>query len=142
MSVTMPAPTDAPNLPLEGTNLANAVFASLTPHMVARFGEVAESATTALDFLTAPEILSLLRRTREVAPLLEQGIGVLAALAGSDDVSQVAERLGAAAAKAAQAAGSGRKIGLRELMALRREPAAQHALRFLVALMRNLRPAG
>ncbi len=141
MSVTMPAPTEAPNLPLEGTNLANAVFASLTPHMVSRFGEVAESATTALDFLTAPEILSLLRRTREVAPLLEQGLGALAALAGGEEGAAFAERIGAAAAKAAEAAKSGRTVGLRELMALRREPAAQHLLRFLVALMRNLRSA-
>jgi len=140
MSVTLPAPTEAPNLALEGVNLANAVFASLTPHMVTRFGEVAESAATALDVLTAPEILSLLRRTQELAPLLEQGLALLAAMAGPD--AGDAARLADAAQKASLAAAApGRPVGLRELLALRREPAVQHALRFVVALVRNLRAA-
>jgi uncharacterized protein YjgD (DUF1641 family) len=141
MSVTLPAPTEAPNLALEGTNLANAVFASLTPHMVMRFGEVAESAATALDVLTAPEILSLLRRTQELAPLLEQGLSVLAAMAGPDDGDSAARVAAAAREAAAHARASSRPVGLRDLLALRREPAVQHAMRFLVALMRNLRPA-
>ncbi len=118
----------------------NAVFASLTPHMVARFGEVAEGATTALDYLTSPEILSLPRKTREVAPLLEQGLAVLAALGSAVGVEVAVPRIEVAALAARrEAQQSSRPIRLLALRRLQKDPGIQYARRFLVAFSANVR---
>ncbi|MDA8345538.1 MAG: hypothetical protein M0Z66_08640 [Thermaerobacter sp.] len=132
--------TPSPELSVEGLNVVNAVFASLTPHMVARFGEVAESATTALDYLVSPELLSLLRRTQEVAPLLEQGLSVLAALGAAIDIESAAPRVEAAARAARkEAEQSSRSVGLFALRRLQKDPGMQYALRFLLSFAANLR---
>lgn len=126
----------------EASRLAAAALASLTPRMLARIGTIAESATAALDVLTSPDVLELLRKMQKAAPTLSallDGFGGDGPGAGIDGV---AGRITAAVASGrAEVLRHPRPVRLREFLRLRKDPAVAAALRFLLGFAQAMGPA-
>ena len=124
----------------EGSSLASAALASITPRMVNRLGGVAESTIAALDLLTSPGVVSLLAKVQKaapvLAPLLDQ-VGELGSGVGMDGLAARITRAVAAGQEAVRR--QPQPITMRELLhTVRRDPALAFVLHFLLGFVRSM----
>lgn len=124
----------------EGSSLASAALASVTPRMINRLGGVAESTIEALDLLTSPEIVNLLGTLQKAAPTLVPLLEEIAQLGPGAGMQGLAQRVtGAVTAGAQEVRSHPGPITLGALAhMLRKDPAMAIALRFMLGFVRSM----
>lgn len=124
--------------------LTSAAQASVSPHMISRLGGIADSAVTALDLLTSPEIASLLHALQRASPLLVPLIDRVAEVGSEADVGGLTDRIMAAVqAGAMEVDQQPGPLRLGEVVhVLRRDPAIAAALHFSLGFAHRMRHSG
>lgn len=124
----------------EGSSLASAALASVTPRMINRLGGVAESTIAALDLLTSPDIVSLLATLQKAAPTLTPLLEEVSELGPGEGMQGLAKRISnavTAGADEVRAHPGPITVGAM-LKMLRQDPAMAIALRFMLGFVRSM----
>lgn len=124
----------------EGSSLASAALASVTPRMINRLGGVAESTVAALDLLTSPDIVNLLATLQKAAPTLTPLLEEIAQIGPGAGMTGLARRVtDAVAAGGREVRSHSGQITLGEIARmLRKDPAMAIALRFMLGFVRSM----
>jgi hypothetical protein len=124
----------------EGSSLASAALASVTPRMINRLGGVAESTIAALDLLTSPDIVGLLSTLQKAAPTLTPLLEEISELGPGEGMQGLARRItGAVTAGADEVRAHPGPIKVGEMLKLlRQDPAMGIALRFMLGFVRSM----
>ena len=124
----------------EGSSLASAALASITPRMVNRLGGVAESTIAALDLLTSPDVVNLLSRVQKAAPVLIPLLDQVAELGSGAGMDGLAGRIThAVAAGEREVEKHPEPVSMGELLRMvRKDPAFAFVLRFFLGFVRDM----
>jgi hypothetical protein len=124
----------------EGSSLASAALASVTPRMINRLGGVAESTIAALDLLTSPDIVNLLVTLQKAAPTLTPLLEEVAQIGPGVGMQGFGRRITEAVAAGAEDVSShSGPITLGALVRmLRKDPAMAIVLRFMLGFVRSM----
>jgi len=124
----------------EGSSLASAALASVTPRMINRLGGVAESTIAALDLLTSPDIVNLLNKVQKAAPVLVPLLDQVGELGSGMGMEGLAARITRAVAVGEEEVRRHPEpITVGELLRMvRKDPALAFVLRFFLGFVRSM----